>query len=233
MSLWTRLKNLFTGKGWQETTTEPEEELNEIIKETPEEKAEEQQYTIKETKKETTTPKEKTAQKTTPKKIKEKETPEIRKAVQKYQEKPTIKSVETKLKPNIVNTINIPITQSLNEITPHYQKILTENAKLNDNDILNVLIEHREQLQHRFTITIWIELDQKQAGKLEIQGALIEHSNLVYEHINIGQKIEYLTEILNNLGNEFQHRYNSIGATPTVAIEKGEVTNITAEVSFA
>lgn len=69
---------------------------------------------------------------------------------------------------------------------------------------------------------------------MKIRGLLPEESQHLYSYLNLNQKVEYLSEILNHAQSSFESSFGSIGegfTKPTK--EEGRVTNIKITFDFA
>lgn len=229
MGFLTKAWNWVRGKGFKE---EKEEVEQEIIKQT--ERIEEPTTKRKEIKEER---KIKEEEKKEEKIIltKEKEKSEMEKFRERIKRQPLKKEIEGKINKEIVNRINITQTQGdIGKLKPLYTEIFTKDAKLTDPDILDVLIDNRKQLQHRFEATFTIFYEKGIAGTMRTTGILIEHTNDIYRYITIGQEIDYLTEALEAAQNHFEQNYGAIGGNIKVEVTKKiKITNIEIDVSYA
>lgn len=231
MGFFNKLWNWVRGKGYQETQ---EEEIikqpSEPIETTPIQEPIQEAQQIEEPQKET--------QKTTIQKtrtIKEESDQEIEKFKQNLQGKPLKKDIEAKIDREQINKLNIQtVMTDIGELKPLYTKIFTDNAKLEDPDILNILIQNRKQLQHRFEATFKIYDKNGQVGELRTSGILIEHTNGLYKFVNEGQEIDYLREALEAAQSYFEQNYGAIGGNVNVTTNKKiKVTGINIDVTYA
>lgn len=232
MGFFAKLKNWFSGKGWTddeiiEVQQEPVTKQYEDVEEKQYEDTEETPEVLIREDKEPTIGRATTLQVEKPKS-------EIEKAVDKYEKKPMMKKAEEKLDTEKVNIVQIPtIPSDLSQVRPYYDRLLTENAKLGDPEILDILVEQRGKLQHRFSIDIKVFLNGKDAGDLKVNGVLIEHSSIIHNVLRIGEKTEYLQEQLNILASQFENEFGAIGTSVSVRDQKGTITDIQVNVTFA
>lgn len=235
MGFFTKLKNWFTGKGWTE---------NEITEEPPKpsyEEVEQQQYQTQQPQQTEETETKQTQELREPIKLPQKteQQKEIETAIRKYESKPKVKQIEKGINEDGENRINVSQNQfgDMSNLKPQYTKVFTENAKLNDPDILNVLFQGRQQLQHRFTAEIKVDVDGKYANTLEVRGILIEHTGMTYNFVNVGMQIDsppQLDKLLQELGSAFESNFGAINSgLKTTNMHKGQITNIQIEVTFA
>lgn len=242
MGFFTKLKNFFTKGKWAETEEleTPVETLEQKRQEL--EKAEEKQY--KEEPKRIEVQEEQPKDKKpigirVPDKTTKKETTEIEKAVKQYGKVPTVSSIEKGINPEGQNKINVSQNQlgEMGQLRPQYTQIFSENAKLTDPDILEVLFKGRQQLQHRFTAIITVFIDGKTANALEVVGILIEHTGMTHNYITAGMQIDsapQLDMMLEELGNAFKSNFGAIEATlKGKNTYKGSITSVDIDVTFA
>lgn len=234
MGFFNKLWNLIRGRGFSEeeikteTATEPKPiTTTETTK--PEPKTEKPTET---TKQETRKPETETK----PTGIKPPKKDEIQKATETYAKHPSKAEIEKKIKPEGVNRITIEQQSfaDIGQLKPKYEQIFTENAKLTDPDILNVLIENRQQLQHRFQAEFIIELNGAYAGTLTVAGILMEHMGYIHNYLNIGQQLEselktYLEQVLKG----FESTFGAIGGNVVTVKEFGTITDIKKDLTYA
>lgn len=160
---------------------------------------------------------------------------EIKKVEERIKRNPTVKSVVERINQEGVNNIkNIKFDGNLGELKPIYQKIFTENAKLNDSDILDVLIENRDKLQHRFVIRIEVYSREGIAGTLVVNGILIEHAQEINDILRIGMEIDYLREIFEQYLDYYKNNYGAISGDFEININKKfTISDIRIDASFA
>lgn len=234
MGIFDKLTNFLAGKGWKDKEKPKEEErpLEEIIdedekeeekegksktaiklsKEIEKKKKKEEKKTEKKKKKEEKTEETKETEKKEKKeeKKKEKETKkeakkEIKQKIKKIEAKPRKAEIITKIVSEGVTRTqpqDIPQIIGLSGLRNTYEQLL--KPKLNDPEIMEVLIANRRQLQHRFTTEInIIDTEGATAGTLKLIGILPEDLGFITEKIEIGNKIAIssfiilLNEIIN------------------------------------
>ena len=99
---------------------------------------------------------------------------EFNKVVKKFESSPKVSEFTSGLNNEVVNSQSIMPTSNLGQLKPIYSKLLTENGKLNDPDILDILIENRMKLQHRFSAEfILVGAKNGEIARMPIQGSLI------------------------------------------------------------
>lgn len=139
-----------------------------------------------------------------------------------------------KIKKDIVNKVFIPPNlESIGRFRPIYERLFNENAKLSDPEIMNILIENRSRLQHRFTGKVDVYLNSRFAGSLEIFGILAEQIDSIYQYLSIGQNIEYLAETLDAIGSFFNNEFGCLRYSVNVINNKGKITDINVISTFA
>lgn len=235
MGFWNKLKRWILGKGFQEEEIQPIQPIETI-----------EQPIIYKTEQETIEPqKEQIISTEKPKSIKETTItpmPESRQqfetAIKKIRSKPKISTIQQKIRPTGTNTVTFePQDTNINSLRPIYTKLFTDNAKLNDPDILEVLFQGRNQLQHRFSTTIDVWVDGKYANSLLIVGTLVEHSSIINEKIWLGLQIDsppQLDSLLKELGTLFMERFGAINfSLSSTNMFKGKITNIIPTTTFA
>lgn len=222
MGFFKKLWNFVSGKGWQEeellkeeeqTIKEPtrEEELQESLEraeaQTPIEKEEEipvpeppKQFTV-----------------TEPQEKEEKE--EVERATKRFSGSGSLANVQEQLTEGTINSIDFQPTTNLGELNQLYNKLLqrstistTDKDGNIDQALIDVLIENRNKLQHRFTAEIRIITDGGE-GFMSIDGILAEHMGNIGEYIQVGGTYtsQELQVAMQNALTYFEKQYGSIG----------------------
>lgn len=164
---------------------------------------------------------------------------EAEEAVKQIRRAPEAKQFTDKIDPNIVNEFEIEgKLETINDLRPYYNNALSANGKLDDPDVLKILIENREKLRHRFhTVFKVYATDGTLAGELNITGLLLEDASGIRNFVEEGQHISG-TEGLSLKFDEAISYFQSKGAlSSNKNILKGGVTynvgKVTTSVSFA
>ena len=124
---------------------------------------------------------------TTPKSIEE-----TTNATKRFQQSGNIAQAQERLSGDRINEITFTPTNDLNSLRNTYENLLrksristTDKYGNEDKALIDILIENREKLQHRFTAEITIHTNKGQAT-MSIDGILAEHLNGLYDYIQIG-----------------------------------------------
>lgn len=246
MGFFTKLRNLITGKGWQET--EQIQQDNKLFEETKKalEQAEDiqKENIIQEGK---TNEQIKKEQEDITKKLEElkKETEEPIQTEQKitYKEKTPIGKLQEQMKTKEeLNTIKFTPSSNLGETGNVYRELLKKSVislKLQDgtidNAMLDLIIQNRQKLRHRFSAVINITTEQG-TGVLELDGVLAEEVKDIYKFINIGRTYtsnEMRTQMQEAM-KYFNNTYGTIGGSLVLpGGGKTTVQSIDVQLTFA
>lgn len=104
-----------------------------------------------------------------------------------------------------------------------------------DQALIDVLIENRGKLQHRFTAEIIIYTTSGQ-GSMAIDGILAEHMSSIYDFIQVGATYtsEELKSAMNQALRFFEKQYGSIGGSINPPLEtKSTVQDVQIKMTFA
>lgn len=118
-----------------------------------------------------------------------KSTDEIRENIKKYPKRTTIEKGIDKSKHNVLRYTGI-LGQAPN-IRGLYEKLFADQAKIRDNDILNIVIDNRDRLKHRISCLFTIMCDNQRSIRFEVTGILLEEADLIWEYLPEGQDIDW------------------------------------------
>lgn len=238
MGFFGKLTNWFRGKGWKETEEIQREEEEkrreeerkreiseglEAAKEVEQTKARREKTKIRET--------ERTEEE---RKEERRKATEFEHAVKEYNKKGQLKTYEDKLDKTTINKIEFEPTPELGQYRNTYKQLLMSKAKLDDPEILDILIENRNKLRHRFSATITIYTNTGEiAAEIAIEGLLIEELSLLDTYFTEGQKTEYLSEDISAFTSDFETRYGLIGTQSKVHKEKCVIGQKRVQIDFA
>lgn len=166
---------------------------------------------------------------------KEKEEPE---KIEMPKTSGTVKELETKIKPEGVNEVEIKTTElNLNHFEPIYRKLFSDNAKLADPQIIDVLIRHRKELRNRFVITVTpVGSDGQEITEIKLYGILPEEIGPIYDLVGTEDtKSSIIYNLKTTLTNYFREQNIKIGEPldspdPDTRVK---LTNIHVKASFA
>lgn len=234
MGFFRKLYNFVTGKGFKEDEVQKVEEVMPV--ETKISTVEPTQPRVKEEEQTEERQPRKTIIGTIP--TKKDERTELERATDTYKKLPKRRDVESKIRSEGVNTITKKQHEPLNSNNRNdYIDLFSKDAKLTDPDILNVLIEGRHSLQHRFVIKAKFFLGGKEANILTINGALVEHAPAIEDIAQIGtveiNSPPELHQLQNSIISFFRDVFGAIDGSYTDNHLKGKLTGIEYEYSFA
>lgn len=146
-------------------------------------------------------------------------------------EREPITNLTRQLNNNIVGQAPVPVSENLNVYRTTYEKLFSE--KVQDRELVQILIENRERLRHRFSINIIIMDDQGTAGNLQVSGVLPEEGNLIREYIKEGQETQYLSSVLASALGAFKSQKGAIGGSFNAYREKVTIKAIQIQSDFA
>lgn len=218
MGFFKKLWNFVSGKGWQDEEELLKKQEEQQYEEDRKEKLREAESLKPDIQEERIVSQErpiKQQQKPTlPKKSEEVENARIR-----YEGKGSLTKVQERLFPQTVGTIDFQPTSDMGILKGVYNKLI-EKSTISpydkngnpDQALIDVLIENRNKLQHRFTAEIRIVTDGGE-GYMSIDGILAEHLNGIYDFIQIGATYtsQELQEAMNQAQAYFEKQYGSIG----------------------
>lgn len=218
MGFFKKLWNFVSGKGWQE-----EEELKKVqeeeYKQTQRDSLREaenlkQEEEIREIPKEEIKEKPKPQIKTTPK-----QQEEVTQATKRYTQSGSLAKVQERLTEGTIGTIDFTPTSDMGVLKGVYNNLLkkstistTDRFGNEDNALIDILIENRNKLQHRFTAEIQIITDGGN-GFMSVDGILAEHLNGIYDYLQIGGTYtsQELQTAMQNALSYFEKQFGSIG----------------------
>lgn len=233
MGFFGKLFNWFSGRGWKETEQIQAEQQAVEQERIERQKVEDVQYGVDKSEE----PKPQEIVKPEPVQTERPKTPleqEQEAQKKKLAQMPSRSSVEKQINPDVVNQVNVAGKSfNMNELSNYYKDIYTKNAKLNDPDILNVLIENRGQLQHRFEAKFVFYDEKGYNAELKVSGILVEHTTLIYTLIPMDRQIDYFSSLLADALTQFEEIYGAIGGSISKPVrEKTRITEITRDVTF-
>lgn len=246
MGFFNKLVNWVTGKGWKENYQLQQEKVKEEQAETND-VAEDHQYPKEEGYAAAPPQKEEPKQRSLfpfgEDKPKEEAVPtpqekEMKKAVSALEKFPLKADVERKIDSATVNRVDMgTISQDIAQLRPSYERIFTDGAKLSDPDILNILIQNRQQLQHRFSAEFRIYGKiQGEIGVITVSGILFEHTSHIYNFLRIGQDVDKSTfgQLMDQAISSFETTFGAIGGSKENRLNHNDrITDIVASVTFA
>ena len=157
-----------------------------------------------------------------------------RKAVNVISKQKSVEDFNGKIDNSVVNETSVNVNVNLGELKPYYTKLFSENAKLNDPQILEILIENRHKLKNRFNHEIKLYEKGKIVGMVNISGVLIEDLKDTYMFVNEGQTIDYLSQVLPLIEQHFKSQHGAIGGSSTTFnIKKVTIDEIRFNSSYA
>lgn len=166
---------------------------------------------------------------------------QINNALKSMRKKPNIVDIQRQIGETKTSRVKFQISDNLNDYSNVYEDVLKDgmisvekNGK-QDNELIQVLIENRRRLQHRFAVKIEIATDQGAAG-IEIIGLLAEDASEIYNYVTPGQTYtsEELKTVLNQFKDKMTEKYGCIGGEAYApASGKCIVRDMEATVSFA
>jgi len=251
MGIFKKIWNFVTGKGFQDEEKEQEIKIKEQNIQEQLEQAENLQEPTQETTTqqkeeqitEPTTPqKQETTTQTQTKIIPSKANQETQQATQRFKGSGSITEAQKKLQGNRINQITFTPTNDLSTLKNTYQKLLqksqistTDKYGEEDQALIDILIENREKLQHRFSAEIII-ITNGGKGSMYIDGILAEHLNSIYDHIQIGATYtsQELKEAMTETYKQLERQYGAIGGNINPPLEKkSTIQSIEINMTFA
>lgn len=187
-------------------------------------------------------PKKKVIVKKEEKKIEIEKPKGIEKIERRYKRKETLTTVQNKLRKGITGETAFTPTNDMGQLRGVYNKLLkkstisTQDKYGNEDEaLIEVLIENRRKLQHRFTAEILIKTT-KGEGRMSIDGILAEDISGIYNYIQIGGTYtsQEIKIAMNNAMAYFEKQYGSIGGSIQAPLETTSViTDIEVKMTFA
>lgn len=162
--------------------------------------------------------------------------------LKKIESAPQITAIQETIGKNNRSEIKFIPSRNLSDKRTVYEQLL-RNSSISvidkngnvDTALLDILIENRRKLQHRFTATIEIITD-KSKGSMEIAGILAEDCDDIYNYINTGETYssQELKERMQQAMVHFEQTYGSIGGMIIPPNEeKSTITGIDIKLTFA
>lgn len=241
MGIFSKFANWIRGKGFKETEeVEPTEKIqpkqeellkteDQITQEREEAEQEiQQQEEEKQYKITTKTP-------TIPIKTTTKPDSDIQKAIKQIRSTGSITKVQENLRGGGIRTISFEPTQNLNGLRQKYEDLLQGGNVGIDQAMMEVIIENREKLVHRFSARITITTDQGRVT-MDVDGILLENTNDIYQFIQKGQTYtsEELKRQMYSLRDHYEKQYGAIGGEPIIPPSKVyKIQDIDVQQSFA
>ena len=166
---------------------------------------------------------------------------DVQKVVKQIGSKGKISDVESKIRIDGNNDISFQPTTDLNQLNQVYNHLFTKNNisvirsdGSIDTALLQVLIDNRQKLQHRFSAEILVMTDSS-VGMIYIDGILAENLYVVSEYIEIGRTYtsEELKVAMNNLLNRCENDFGSVGGDVKAPMEKkSRVVDVQVKMNF-
>ena len=114
---------------------------------------------------------------------------EMKKFNDSYGKQEDLSKYSGELKDNGVNRKRINNLSDANMLKQDYKSLFMDNAKLDDERIMEILVENREKLKDRFSFKVKVDLNGKFAGEIEVEGLLVEDAIIADEYIKIDDEV--------------------------------------------
>lgn len=163
---------------------------------------------------------------------------EYKKTINNFESMPKVKNYTNLINNKVLNRVQFQPTSDLNQLRPLYEKLITTNGKLDDPEIMNILIENRNKLQHRFNAEFTLKGEKNGViAKIYVQGVMLEQSHAIYEYFSIGESVNTTTlgEKCSEFTSFMRENYGAIGGSSETKMPKKEdkINDIIVEVDFA
>lgn len=242
MGFWKKTWNWLTGKGFKEEeeidTTQQEQQTKELQEaeetSTPQEETQQEEQIQKEEKQRFEPPK--------PQYKEPQKKEEVKTATKRFEQSGNIEKIQERLTEGVVSSVQFTPTKDLSSLRGVYNNLLRKSTisvydKYGNEDqaLLEVLVQNRNKLQHRFSGEIIIITNGTQ-GRMTIDGVLAEHLSDINDFIQEG--MTYTSEELKKAMGEamayFEKQYGSIGGNIQAPPEtKSTIQQIQVKLTFA
>lgn len=188
MGILNKFLNWIRFRGWKE----PVEDI-EIDKPSPMEEAESLGTStipdeIKQEPQETRIKEETKKEYKQPRQLKEKSKDEFDKAMEKIKSTKSVKELESKINPEKVNSIQLGLYDArFTALRGVYEDLFTQNDKINDPEILKLVMRHRNELRHRFTATVRVWSEGAEMLTFTVAGILPEDCEIIKRYFAPGE----------------------------------------------